>query len=323
MSLFRKVVALGLAAVLAAAGAAQAAAAEVTRRTILPNTRYATTLYVIDSGRPGPTVWISGGVHGSELAGWKAAERIAFLGVSCTLPPNAAASDERPGVAPIRVFTRFVVDTVTLEENPGIAPYVETEALEEDAARVEAAVRDAARAADRVVVGIHWGVPHGWVAQFQDVLASYQRPLAHRLVDAGADVVAGHHPHVLHGVEWYRGRPIFFSLGNFLFHRLVVGQQPNLRRPFPPYSWRSLRSRDNLESMIARVTFPPPGGGERLEVEVFPLLLNDRGEPERVQGPAGASILERLENLSRPLGTRLDIDGDGGRATIHAEEAAA
>lgn len=82
MSLFRKVVALGLAAVLAAAGAAQAAAAEVTRRTILPNTRYATTLYVIDSGRPGPTVWISGGVHGSELAGWKAAERIAGWSVS-------------------------------------------------------------------------------------------------------------------------------------------------------------------------------------------------------------------------------------------------
>src|SRR5690606_8807765 len=78
----RKVVALALAAVLAAAGAAQAAAAEVTRRTILPNTRYETTLYIIDSGRPGPTVWVSGGVHGSELAGWKAAERIANWRVS-------------------------------------------------------------------------------------------------------------------------------------------------------------------------------------------------------------------------------------------------
>src|SRR5690606_25418095 len=48
----------------------------VTVRTILSGTVHATKLYVIDSGVPGPTVWISGGVHGSELAGWMAAERI-------------------------------------------------------------------------------------------------------------------------------------------------------------------------------------------------------------------------------------------------------
>ncbi|HEX6988095.1 MAG TPA: succinylglutamate desuccinylase/aspartoacylase family protein [Bacillota bacterium] len=50
---------------------------EVTVRTILSGTSHATELYVIDSGVPGPTVWISGGVHGSELAGWMAAEEIA------------------------------------------------------------------------------------------------------------------------------------------------------------------------------------------------------------------------------------------------------
>lgn len=49
----------------------------VTTKTLLPGTKYATTLYIIDSGRPGPVVWISGGVHGSELAGWMAAEQIA------------------------------------------------------------------------------------------------------------------------------------------------------------------------------------------------------------------------------------------------------
>lgn len=48
----------------------------VTTKTLLPGTKYATTLYIIDSGRPGPTVWISGGIHGSELAGWQAAEQI-------------------------------------------------------------------------------------------------------------------------------------------------------------------------------------------------------------------------------------------------------
>ncbi|HLS89359.1 MAG TPA: succinylglutamate desuccinylase/aspartoacylase family protein [Sphingobacteriaceae bacterium] len=48
----------------------------VTTQTIAAGTKYATTLYIIDSGRPGPTVWISGGVHGSEVAGWMAADQI-------------------------------------------------------------------------------------------------------------------------------------------------------------------------------------------------------------------------------------------------------
>lgn len=55
---------------------------QVTVRTILSGTVHATKLYVIDSGVPGPTVWISGGVHGSELAGWMAAEKIAEWRVS-------------------------------------------------------------------------------------------------------------------------------------------------------------------------------------------------------------------------------------------------
>lgn len=54
----------------------------VTVKTLLPGTKYETKLYVIDSGRPGPTVWISGGVHGSEVAGWQAAEQIANWRVS-------------------------------------------------------------------------------------------------------------------------------------------------------------------------------------------------------------------------------------------------
>lgn len=57
-------------------------AAQVRKKTILAGTAYATEIIEIDSGVTGPTVWISGGVHGSELAGWKAAERIAKWTVS-------------------------------------------------------------------------------------------------------------------------------------------------------------------------------------------------------------------------------------------------
>lgn len=45
----------------------------------------------------------------------------------------------------------------------------------------------------------------------------YQRALARRYIDAGADLVIGSHPHVLQGIEYYKGKPIFYSLGNFVF----------------------------------------------------------------------------------------------------------
>lgn len=65
--------------------------------------------------------------------------------------------------------------------------------------------------ATRRVVNLHWGYEH------TDVPSPYQRDLAHRLVDAGASLIIGHHPHVPQGQEVYHGAPIFYSLGNFNF----------------------------------------------------------------------------------------------------------
>lgn len=65
--------------------------------------------------------------------------------------------------------------------------------------------------AKRKIVNLHWGYEHTGTP------APFQRKLAHRLVDAGADIIIGHHPHVPQGWERYRGRYIFYSLGNFNF----------------------------------------------------------------------------------------------------------
>ena len=235
-------------------------------------------------------------------------QRIAFMGIASTLAPNSAASELRPGAAPIQVFTRYVVDTVTIEENPGIVPYVETTALEQDIERVEQAVTEAKRQADLLVIGIHWGVPNGWVGQFQSELADYQRPLAFRLIDAGADIIAGHHPHVLHGIEWHKKRPIFYSLGNFLFHRLQIGKQPDLRRLYPPYNWRSLRSPLNLDSVLAQVTLTPSNS---IDVQLTPVRLNAQGEPEIADEPTARRIADRLKSLSESFGTRIERTQQG------------
>ncbi len=60
-------------------------------------------------------------------------------------------------------------------------------------------------------ISMHWG------NEYEDVSSPGQRELARALVDAGADIVIGHHPHVVQEVEVYRGKPIFYSLGNFIF----------------------------------------------------------------------------------------------------------
>jgi len=245
--------------------------------------------------------------------------KVAFVGVATTLPVGSAAAPDRPGLAPVRVTTSYVADAAGLDETPGIAPFVETRAWPGDVEAAAAAVMAAKRTADACIVGIHWGVPNGWVAQFQDPLATYQRPLAAVLVRAGADVVVGHHPHVLHGIEVIDGRPVFHSLGNFLFHTLRVGAQPALRRPDPPYSWRSLRSRVNLDSAVAVVTLAAGAAGvEVADVEIVPVLINDAGDPELAAGDDAARILATLNDLSAPLGAR--IAADGGRGHLRRRE---
>jgi poly-gamma-glutamate synthesis protein (capsule biosynthesis protein) len=73
------------------------------------------------------------------------------------------------------------------------------------------AVRDAAASSDLVVVMIHWGI------ELEARPRPYQVEQAHRMIDAGADVIFGGHSHTLQGMETYRGRPVFYSLGNFVW----------------------------------------------------------------------------------------------------------
>lgn len=72
-------------------------------------------------------------------------------------------------------------------------------------------VKKVRRRVDRIVLGLHWG--DEWVS----LPHAGQADMAHRLVDAGVDVIAGHHPHVVQPIEIYRGSIIAYSLGNFIF----------------------------------------------------------------------------------------------------------
>jgi len=75
---------------------------------------------------------------------------------------------------------------------------------------------------DLVVVNIHWGTEYSLVA------TEVQRNIAHHLIDSGADVIFGHHPHVIEPVEIYKNKAIFYSLGNFVFDQTDINTTEGL-----------------------------------------------------------------------------------------------
>jgi len=80
-----------------------------------------------------------------------------------------------------------------------------------DQEKLQKTIEEMADKTDLVIVNIHWG------QEYQDSFNQQQQSIAHKLVDFGADIVVGHHPHVVQGIEIYKDKPIFYSLGNFIF----------------------------------------------------------------------------------------------------------
>lgn len=80
-----------------------------------------------------------------------------------------------------------------------------------DMNKVKTAVEDAKSKAKIIIVNIHWG------EEYHRLSNNQQQNLAHQLIDWGVDVIIGHHPHVVQEVEVYKGKYIFYSLGNFIF----------------------------------------------------------------------------------------------------------
>ena len=240
---------------------------------------------------------------GADLdAAWRAEVRplgerkVAFLGATSTLGPGSAAAAGRPGVAPIRVAESYHLDPLASLEQPGSAPYVFTRAWREDLERAIAAIEAARAEADYVVLALHWGVPPFWRPRFQDGLAEYQIEVGHALIDAGADVIIGHHPHSLQAVEVYRGKPIFYSLGNFVFHhnRGPVRETPVSRHA--PYAVDvDRRNREWSETVIVLAELAETG---EARYTLQPALLDGDGNPQLLAGDNARAVIERLDAMS-------------------------
>ncbi len=150
-----------------------------------------------------------------------------------------------------------------------------------DAEEIEADIGRAKGSADFVLLSLHWGEEHAGVPRYAD------RALARRLVDAGADAIIGHHPHVLQGAEFYRGKPILYSLGNFVF---------------------DMRSPKTYETAEATLVFGPEGPREvrftpaRIDAETF--------GPAAAEGDDARNIGALLASRCAALGSTLEpVDG--------------
>jgi poly-gamma-glutamate capsule biosynthesis protein CapA/YwtB (metallophosphatase superfamily) len=220
----------------------------------------------------------------------------------------------------------FAVDSVHFA--PSDEPRIQTDALEADVDALLSVVHEASRQADLVIVALHCheGRQGRWNS---DAPAEFLQPLAHRLIDGGAHAVVGHGPHMLRGVEIYNGRPICYSLGNFIFNLEVMSAFPMevyQQQGMPANSSaadlfdRVTGYRDEprfWESVAVKFSFED---GRLKESELWPVTLgrdeqrSRRGCPRMASQEDGARILERLDELSRPLGGTVQIQRLDGRA---------
>lgn len=217
--------------------------------------------------------------------------RVGVMGFSCLTPANMSATDTRPGIAAVHVATAYEIDPLYQAEEPGDPSVVRirTETNKADLAFILTAVSKAKSECDVLVVSLHWGFGSG------EALAEYQRPLAEALLDAGADVIHGHHPHAIHPIGFHDGKPIIFGGGTF------IGQQVFLPASDQVHKMWSEMSPDGL---IAHVTFDkerPPS------IQLVPVTL----DADRLPIPAVDGVFERiaarLQRLSADQGADIMI----------------
>jgi poly-gamma-glutamate capsule biosynthesis protein CapA/YwtB (metallophosphatase superfamily) len=290
--------------------------------------------------------------------------RVALVSVASTFPAHSVASSARgavrgrPGLNPLRFTARRELPRPQLEKlrmtlreiglgvpaggngfsvfgtwfGVGSRRALRSTPDSSDVAAIAAVVRNARRLADYVLVTIH---AHEAGEQLE-VPAEFLVSFARAMVDAGADLFVGHGPHVLRGIEVYKGKPILYSLGNFIFQNETVARLPE--ENFAPLGLDPTRGvadfnaaryandtrgfpaqREIWESVVALPTFRDR---TLVSLELVPITLGfgkpttERGRPLLAQGELAAKILGDLVERSARFGTEIEVRGGRGFVRI-------
>jgi poly-gamma-glutamate synthesis protein (capsule biosynthesis protein) len=244
-------------------------------------------------------------------------QRVAFLAYSSILPMCYWAEENRPGCAPMRAWTHY---EQIEHDQPGTPCRIHTFANRDDLAALKSDIAKAKLRADVVMVSLHWGI-HFVPA----TIAQYQPEVGRAAIDAGADVILGHHAHILKGVELYKGKPIIYSLCNFAVDlhmdkahaeskgfREIQTLHPNWQPDFDSsYNFPA----DARRTVVAKCLIK---GGKVLRVSLIPTYVNRQSQPEMLKAsdPRFNEVVQYLEEMTLAANLNGTFRRDGDEVVI-------
>jgi poly-gamma-glutamate capsule biosynthesis protein CapA/YwtB (metallophosphatase superfamily) len=246
--------------------------------------------------------------------------RIGVLSYNCVGPRDSWAKASKAGVAYVHVLTHYELNYATPGGPPTIYTFAEPHTLEAMQADIEALRSQV----DVLIVAFHKGVAHTPAA-----IAMYERQVAKAAIDVGADVVIGHHAHILRGIETYKGKPIFHGLGNFVTvtralnieanasperlawarrRRELFGFEPDPNYPIYPFHPEA------KNAMIAFCDVTPKG---IVRAGFLPCWITPQGQPEVVSHDArGEVVADYVAQITRKAGLKAEFKWEGDRVVI-------
>ena len=200
---------------------------------------------------------------------------------------------------------------------------------EDDVKAMEEDILLAKRHNGTVMVSLHvHDVSHSRAYGIQDTTPPNEEIPFRRAIDAGADAILGTGPHVLRGIELRDGRPIFYSLSNFIYQyrtpKAIPTDLPHQRdsemERLPNVSvWDRRDPRQVMESVVARMTY---NSGRLRKLELIPVTIDDEGllygVPRLASTKRAKEIVELLQRLSSPFGTKIAWKGWYGEVELPA-----
>jgi poly-gamma-glutamate synthesis protein (capsule biosynthesis protein) len=253
--------------------------------------------------------------------------RIAFLAYSSIFPSGYQARGDVPGLAPMRAHNLYL-DPYPDYVAPGIAPIVKTVPNEGDLAHLEADIAAARQRADLVITSFHWG---DFMQPF--VLTDHETRTARWCIDQGADMVVGHHHHILRGMEWYQGKPIMYGLGHFVFDLKATfneelmalvggaGDDPDFYGIAPREGWPLLPL--HADSRMTALAWASVSGGRIDGIGFLPCRLRPDGRvvPIDPASDDGRDIIDYVEKGCRTQGLNGTVVAEadvvlGGHPTV-------
>lgn len=226
--------------------------------------------------------------------------KVAVLGYNAILKPYWEAREDWPGQAPLKVKTFYE----QVDWQAGTPPKIWTIPVEADVKAIEKDIANTRQLADMVIVSVHWGIH-----QMTD-LAMYQRDVGHRIIDAGAAMIIGHHTHCLNPIEKYKGRFIFYGLGNFAFEHSKNNRDPYLAIVNELYgNLEGHKAVNKTQTILVKADIID----KKLKKVSFKLVANKEKPQPRLLMPTdrqGQEIIDFLERISKGFDVKFVVEGD-------------